>query len=201
MRPLNEELSQQILSAAKTEFKKGFRNASMRSIAASVGVTTGAIYRYYSNKEALFDALVSHPAEEFFNEYMTYSENFSRQELDVQLATIPQLSEYVGFVTQDNFSSSARCLKISVSEIPGQRQVLTQKTSISFSRRFRLWRGKTIITIAHRLAVIQNADQIPVAEDVRIAECGEHDEPVRKEGLYKKFTLIREKAEGWRTDA
>lgn len=58
MRPLNEELSRQILFAAKTEFKKGFRNASMRSIAASVGVTTGAIYRYYSNKEALFDALV-----------------------------------------------------------------------------------------------------------------------------------------------
>lgn len=68
----------------------------MRSIAASVGVTTDAIYRYYSNKEALFDALVSHPAEEFFNEYMTYSENFSRQELDVQLATIPQLSEPKG---------------------------------------------------------------------------------------------------------
>ncbi len=97
MRPLNEELARQILFAAKTEFlKKGFRNASMRSIAASVGVTTGAIYRYYSNKEALFDALVSHPAEEFFNEYMTYSENFSRQELDEQLTTIPQLSEPKG---------------------------------------------------------------------------------------------------------
>ncbi len=64
-----------------------------------------------------------------------------------------------------------------------------------------LTRGKTIITIAHRLATIQNADQILVVEDGRIAECGTHDELVKKEGLYKKFTLIREQAEGWRIEA
>lgn len=94
MRPLNDKLAQQILAAAKTEFfEKGFRNASMRSIAASIGVTTGAIYRYYANKEALFDALVAEPAEEFFKEYQKYSENFSKQELDQQLTTLPQLSD------------------------------------------------------------------------------------------------------------
>ena len=60
-----------------------------------------------------------------------------------------------------------------------------------------LTRGKTIITIAHRLATVQNADQILVVEDGRIAECGTHEELIRKEGLYKKFTEIREQAEGW----
>lgn len=94
MRPLNDELARQILFAAKTEFlEKGFRNASMRSIAAAVGATTGAIYRYYANKEALFDALVAEPAEEFFREYKEYSENFSNQELNKQLTTLPQLSD------------------------------------------------------------------------------------------------------------
>ena len=64
-----------------------------------------------------------------------------------------------------------------------------------------LTRGKTIITIAHRLATIRNADQILVVDDGRIAECGTHDELIQREGLYKKFTEIRERAEGWRISA
>ena len=64
-----------------------------------------------------------------------------------------------------------------------------------------LTHGKTIITIAHRLATIQNADQILVVDDGRIAECGTHNELVKKEGIYKKFTQIRQQAEGWRIEA
>lgn len=94
MRLLNDALAAKLLEAAKTEFlTKGFRNASLRNIAASAGVTTGAIYRYYANKEALFDALVAEPAEAFFHEYQTYSKNFSSAELDRQLTTLPQLAD------------------------------------------------------------------------------------------------------------
>ena len=60
-----------------------------------------------------------------------------------------------------------------------------------------LTRGKTIITIAHRLATVRNADQILVVEDGRIAESGTHDELIRQGGLYRRFTKIREQAEGW----
>ena len=62
-------------------------------------------------------------------------------------------------------------------------------------------RGKTIITIAHRLATIQNADQILVVADGRIAEHGTHAELVQQDGLYRRFTAIREQAEGWRIAA
>ena len=61
-----------------------------------------------------------------------------------------------------------------------------------------LTRGKTIITIAHRLATIQNADQILVVEDGRIAEHGTHDALLQQSGLYRRFTEIRRQAEGWK---
>lgn len=64
-----------------------------------------------------------------------------------------------------------------------------------------LTKGKTIITIAHRLATVKNADQILVVDDGRIAEAGTHEQLVAKDGIYKRFTEIREQAEGWRIDA
>ena len=64
-----------------------------------------------------------------------------------------------------------------------------------------LTRGKTIITIAHRLVTIQHADQILVVDDGRIAEAGTHAELMQKNGLYRRFTEIREKAEGWQIAA
>ena len=61
-----------------------------------------------------------------------------------------------------------------------------------------LTKGKTIITIAHRLATIRNADQILVVDDGRIAECGTHEELIAQGGIYKRFTAIRQQAEGWK---
>ena len=60
-----------------------------------------------------------------------------------------------------------------------------------------LTKGKTILTIAHRLATIQGADQILVVDDGRIAEQGTHETLLRQNGLYKRFTEIRQQAEGW----
>ena len=61
-----------------------------------------------------------------------------------------------------------------------------------------LTHDKTSIMIAHRLKTVRNADQILVVEDGRIVEKGTHDELIRENGLYRRFTEIREKAEGWR---
>nr|WP_269322343.1 TetR/AcrR family transcriptional regulator [Paenibacillus sp. FSL R7-0331] len=47
------------MQCAQAEFlKKGFAGASMRSIAQQAGMTTGAIYRYFPDKNSLFEALV-----------------------------------------------------------------------------------------------------------------------------------------------
>lgn len=61
-----------------------------------------------------------------------------------------------------------------------------------------LTRGKTIITIAHRLATIEQANQILVVDDGRIVQQGTHQELIQQEGRYKHFIEIRQKAEGWK---
>ena len=60
-----------------------------------------------------------------------------------------------------------------------------------------LTKGKTIITIAHRLATIESADQILVIEDGKLSQSGTHNELVLQDGLYKRFIDARQKAEGW----
>ena len=58
--------------------------------------------------------------------------------------------------------------------------------------------GKTIITIAHRLTTIEQADQILVVADGRIAQKGTHETLLAEEGIYRHFVQVREQAEGWR---
>lgn len=53
------ETKTNILESARKEFlEKGFVNASLRTIASNAGVTTGAMYRHFKDKDALFCALV-----------------------------------------------------------------------------------------------------------------------------------------------
>ena len=53
------ETKKKILDSAMAEFlEKGFMNASLRTIASNAGLTTGAMYRHFKDKDALFCALV-----------------------------------------------------------------------------------------------------------------------------------------------
>ena len=55
-----------ILLAAKQEFfEKGFSRANVRSIAEQAGLTTGALYNLFKNKDTLFDALVKNAFDNF----------------------------------------------------------------------------------------------------------------------------------------
>lgn len=63
-----------------------------------------------------------------------------------------------------------------------------------------LTKDKTVIMIAHRLKTVRNADQILVIDKGRIAERGTHEELVKKDGIYRRFTELRESAEGWKIE-
>ena len=60
-----------------------------------------------------------------------------------------------------------------------------------------LTKGKTVIVIAHRLATIQDADQILVIDNGDVVQKGNHLELINQEGIYKNFINIKESAEGW----
>ena len=62
MSEASAETKKKILESAMVEFlEKGFMNASLRTIAANAGLTTGAMYRHFKDKDALFCALVDKP--------------------------------------------------------------------------------------------------------------------------------------------
>lgn len=53
--------------------------------------------------------------------------------------------------------------------------------------------GKTVITIAHLLATMENADYILVVEDGKIVQTGTHSELIKEDGLYRRFVEVRQK--------
>lgn len=61
-----------------------------------------------------------------------------------------------------------------------------------------LTKGKTLISIAHRLSTVSHANQIVVIDKGRIVQKGTHKELLGQEGIYSRFWHQRESAVGWR---
>ena len=67
--------------------------------------------------------------------------------------------------------------------------VTEQRIQASFDE---LSRGRTTITIAHRLSTVRNADCIAVVEDEHIAEMGSHRELLERDGVYAALCRAQE---------
>ena len=60
MQYLKKEIRERILAAAVEEFKEqGYADASIRNIANNAEISLGNVYRYYTNKEALYFAVIN----------------------------------------------------------------------------------------------------------------------------------------------
>ncbi|MEE1071480.1 MAG: ATP-binding cassette domain-containing protein, partial [Cellulosilyticum sp.] len=79
------------------------------------------------------------------------------------------------------------------SNIDTQTEILVQK-GIE-----KLLKGRTSFVIAHRLSTIRDCDFIMVVSQQGISECGNHDELIRKKGLYynlymSQYTLLKDES-------
>lgn len=61
-----------------------------------------------------------------------------------------------------------------------------------------LTKDKTVISIAHRLSTVKDADKILVIDDGKLVQMGTHENLMKEEGIYKKFINAREKAQNWK---
>ena len=58
--------------------------------------------------------------------------------------------------------------------------------------------GKTVLVIAHRMRTIEAADQIVVLDKGVVAEKGNHDTLMKKNGLYRKLVDLQMEAANWK---
>ncbi len=97
------ETKEKLLQSAKAEFlEKGYTAASLRTICKNAGVTTGALYFFFKDKEDLFASLVQAPLEKIMGivtdhyaseaehifEYMQRSNSENFEQSDDYIASI-----------------------------------------------------------------------------------------------------------------
>lgn len=62
----------------------------------------------------------------------------------------------------------------------------------------RLVKGKTVLVIAHRMRTVENADQILVLADGVVAESGNHEELMKKNGMYARLVHLQSASAEWK---
>lgn len=78
-----------IMECARQEFlTKGFKDASLRTIAANANTTTGSIYTRFGDKEGLFQAIVEPVANEMKRMFWHIQEDFHQFDEETQKATM-----------------------------------------------------------------------------------------------------------------
>ena len=112
-----EDTEKNIINTARKHFlKDGFSGASLRNIVKDAGLTTGAFYKYYPTKEALFDALTDPYIEHIYQIYDRVVEDFEKLSAKEQTSNMSdtsgdgmdQMIDYI-YEHYDNFRLLLKC--------------------------------------------------------------------------------------------
>lgn len=92
MQYLKDEVREKILSSALIEFKNnGYLDASMRNIASRSGIALGSTYRYFKNKEELFNTLI----EPIYDKLLLYIVKIQVQVNNGTNENCPEITKYI----------------------------------------------------------------------------------------------------------
>lgn len=87
-------VSEKIEACAKKEFlERGYVEASLRTIAAEAGTTTGSIYSRYGGKEGIFSIIVEPAAREFTDLFEGVQKQFQKLSPDKQAESLNQFTQ------------------------------------------------------------------------------------------------------------
>ena len=65
----------------------------------------------------------------------------------------------------------------------------------------KLVKGKTVLVIAHRMRTVENADKIVVLADGVVAEQGNHEQLMKKKGIYSHLVDLQLSSANWKLKA
>ena len=106
MQYLKKEIRERIIAAAVEEFKEqGYADASIRNIANNAEISLGNIYRYFTNKEALYLAVINpfmESVKQFMDNDFTFADRTMKEISETLISFIMQFSDELLIIRKGN---------------------------------------------------------------------------------------------------
>lgn len=116
-----------IIQSAITVFsQKGFKQASMEGIAKEAGVSKRTLYKYYPNKDALFEVIVSKLMCRYDDPCQAHFDPLVPVATQLKQLTLKQLC----YINTEDFQTTARLVIAECIRCPSASQMLIQKFSV-----------------------------------------------------------------------
>lgn len=107
MQVQKEEMKEDILAAAQYEFlKRGYKSASLRTIAKKANTTIGNLYNYFDSKEAILDEIIGDIPQQIQHVFENHAA-LDPELFDLELNTIEKLCQVI-----DTYMPSLFCFDL-----------------------------------------------------------------------------------------
>ena len=149
-RKVEKETRELLLASAKQEFlEKGYQGASLRSICKNAGVTTGALYFFFQDKEDLFAAIVEPVLEKL--------KHMLQQHMRQELMELQQLPDAREDNMQDDMFASAQIIHLLYANYDMFTLILTKSQGSRFEN-----------CVDEFVAIMENGYQIFASEQAKV---------------------------------